>query len=145
MNNKNIKTSNSYYIRELGVEFAKLPVITTPEGSVVRLEDLGTVTDGFAEADIVARYNGQPAVLLDVYSVGDQTPVSVSTAVAGHLDRLNQMLPPGVRLAKTFDLSDMFRQRMDLLIKNGIIGLLLVFGLLTLFLEIRLEIGRAHV
>ena len=60
------------------------------------------------------------------------------TAVAGHLDRLNQMLPPGVRLAKTFDLSDMFRQRMDLLIKNGIIGLLLVFGLLTLFLEIRL-------
>ena len=124
--------------RELGVEFAKLPVITTPEGSVVRLEDLGTVTDGFAEADIMARYNGQPAVLLDVYSVGDQTPVSVSTAVAGHLDRLNQMLPPGVRLAKTFDLSDMFRQRMDLLIKNGIIGLLLVFGLLTLFLEIRL-------
>ena len=48
------------------------------------------------------------------------------------------MLPLGVRLVKTFDLSDMFRQRMDLLIKNGIIGLLLVFGLLTLFLEIRL-------
>lgn len=124
--------------RELGEEFAKLPIITTASGSVVRLEDLGTITDGFADTDISARYNNQPAVLIDIYRVGDQTPNSVSRAVKKHMERLNQILPPGVHLAKRSDSSDVFRQRMDLLTKNGIMGLGLVFILLTLFLEIRL-------
>jgi multidrug efflux pump subunit AcrB len=124
--------------RELGQEFAKLPIITTADGSVVRLEDLGTVTDGFADTDISARYNNQPAVLLDVYRVGEQTPNSISAAVTKHMERLNKILPPGVHLAKRSDSSDVYRQRMDLLIKNGISGLILVFALLALFLEIRL-------
>lgn len=124
--------------RELGREFASLPIITTPEGTVVRLEDLGTITDGFADTDLFARYNNQPAVLLDVFRVGDQTPISVSEAVKGHMDRLSQILPPGVHLSKRNDSSDVFRQRMDLLTRNGIMGLCLVFILLAVFLEIRL-------
>jgi len=124
--------------RELGPEFARLPIITTAGGSVVRLEDMGTVTDGFADTDIYARYNNQPAVLLNVYQVGDQTPISVSEAVKKHMDRLNRMLPPGVHLSKRSDSSDIFRQRMELLTRNGLMGLTLVFVLLALFLEIRL-------
>ncbi|WP_028578027.1 efflux RND transporter permease subunit [Desulfomicrobium escambiense] len=124
--------------RDLGTEFASLPIVTTPEGSVVRLEDLGTVTDGFEDTDLYARYNNQPAVLLNIYRVGDQTPISVSDAVRRHMERLERMLPPGVHLAKRNDSSDVFRQRMDLLTRNGIMGLALVFLLLALFLEIRL-------
>ena len=124
--------------KEYGSQFAKLPIITTPEGSVVRLEDLGTITDGFADTDLFARYNNQPAVLLNVYRVGDQTPISVSDAVKKHMDRLNRMLPPGAQLSTRNDSSDVFRQRMDLLTRNGLMGLGLVFVLLALFLEIRL-------
>jgi multidrug efflux pump subunit AcrB len=124
--------------RDLGIEFAALPIVTTPEGSVVRLEDLGTVTDGFEDTDLYARYNNQPAVLLNIYRVGDQTPITVSDAVQRHMERLERMLPPGVHLAKRNDSSDVFRQRMDLLTRNGIMGLVLVFLLLALFLEIRL-------
>ena len=91
--------------RDLGPEFAALPIITTPDGSVVRLEDLGTVTDGFEDTDLFARYNNQPAVLLNIYRVGDQTPISVSDAVKKHMDRLEAMLPPGVHLAKRSDSS----------------------------------------
>lgn len=124
--------------RDLGAQFAKLPIITTASGSVVRLEDLGTISDGFVDSDISARYNEQRAVLLNIYRVGDQTPISVSDAVQKHLDRLNQILPPGVALAKLNDSSDIFRQRMDLLTRNGLMGLALVFVILALFLEIRL-------
>jgi len=124
--------------RDLGTEFASLPIVTTPEGSVVRLEDLGTVTDGFEDTDLYARFNSQPAVLLNIFRVGDQTPISVSDAVQRHMERLERMLPPGVQLAKRNDSSDIFRQRMDLLTRNGIMGLALVFLLLALFLEIRL-------
>jgi multidrug efflux pump subunit AcrB len=124
--------------RDLGREFAALPVVTTPEGAVVRLEDLGTVTDGFEDTDLFARYNNQPAVLLNIYRVGDQTPISVSDAVQRHMERLERMLPAGVNLAKRSDSSDIFRQRMDLLTRNGLMGLALVFILLAVFLEIRL-------
>lgn len=124
--------------RDLGSEFARLPIITTAAGSVVRLQDLGTITDGFADSDLSARYNNLPAVLLNVYRVGDQTPISVSKAVHRHMERLNTMLPPGVSLSKRNDSSDVFRQRMELLTKNGLMGLALVFILLALFLEIRL-------
>lgn len=124
--------------RELGKEFAGLPIISTPEGSVVRLEDLGRITDGFEDTDLFALYNNQPAILLDIYRVGDQTPISVSDAVQRNMDRLNRILPPGVHIAKRNDSSDVFRQRMDLLTRNGLMGLCLVFVLLALFLEIRL-------
>ncbi|MGE4439879.1 MAG: efflux RND transporter permease subunit [Desulfomicrobium sp.] len=124
--------------RELGKEFANLPIISTPEGSVVRLEDLGRITDGFEDTDLYALYNNQPAILLDIYRVGDQTPISVSDAVKRHMERLNRILPPGVHIAKRNDSSDIFRQRMDLLTRNGLMGLCLVFVLLALFLEIRL-------
>lgn len=124
--------------RDLGDQFAKLPIITTPDGSVVRLEDLGTITDAFADSDLSARYNNQPAVLLNVYRVGDQTPISVSNAVQKHLERLNEILPPGATLSIRNDSSEVFRQRMDLLTRNGLMGLALVFVLLALFLEIRL-------
>ena len=124
--------------RDLGPEFAALPIITTPDGSVVRLEDLGTVTDGFEDTDLFARYNNQAAVLLNIYRVGDQTPISVSDAVEKHMERLENMLPPGVHLAKRSDSSKIFRQRMDLLTRNGLLGLGLVFLLLAIFLEIRL-------
>lgn len=124
--------------REFGSQFAHLPVITTADGSVVRLEDLGTVTDSFVDSDISARFNNQPAILLNIYRIGDQTPITVSDAVRRHMDRLNQAMPPGVTLSMLNDSSDIYRQRMDLLIRNGLMGLALVFGFLALFLEIRL-------
>ena len=124
--------------RELGKEFANLPIISSSDGSMVRLEDLGRITDGFEDTDLFALYNNQPAILLDIYRVGDQTPISVSNAVKRHMERLKQILPPGVNLAKRNDSSDIFRQRMDLLTRNGLMGLCLVFILLALFLEIRL-------
>lgn len=124
--------------REFGSQFAHLPIITTADGSVVRLEDLGRVTDGFVDSDVSARFNNQSAVLLNIYRVGDQTPITVSDAVRRHMGPLNQAMPPGVTLSMLNDSSDVYRQRMDLLIRNGLLGLALVFGFLALFLEFRL-------
>jgi len=51
---------------------------------------------------------------------------------------VNQELPPGMAVVLRNDRSDIYRQRMGLLIKNGFMGLGLVFVLLALFLETRL-------
>jgi multidrug efflux pump subunit AcrB len=124
--------------RDFGHEFGKIPIITNNDGSRVLLEDIAVVKDGFEETDNFATYNGKPAVMIQVYRVGDQTPISVSDAVHRQVDIINQILPPGLALEARNDRSDIYRQRMDLMLRNGYLGLSLVFILLAIFLEARL-------
>ncbi|MFO7556564.1 MAG: efflux RND transporter permease subunit [Desulfobacterales bacterium] len=124
--------------KDYGHEFGKIPIITANDGTQVLLEDIADIKDGFEETDNAATYNGKPTVMIDVYRVGDQTPVSVSNAAKQVVEAVNQELPPGLSVVLRNDRSDIYRQRMGLLVKNGCMGLVLVFVLLALFLEIRL-------
>ena len=124
--------------KDFGHEFGKIPVITANDGTQVLLEDIADIKDGFEETDNAATYNGKPTVMIEVFRVGDQTPVSVSSAVKNVLAEVNEQLPSGLSVMLRNDRSDIYRQRMGLLIKNGFMGLGLVFVLLALFLETRL-------
>jgi multidrug efflux pump subunit AcrB len=124
--------------RDYGHEFAGIPIITANDGTQVLLEDIAVITDGFEETDNSATFNGKPAIMIEVYRVGDQTPISVSDAVKGKMAEINQMLPPGLALEARSDRSEIYRQRLDLMLRNGYLGLCLVFVLLAVFLEARL-------
>lgn len=124
--------------RDTGREFAKIPVKTTPDGGRILLGDIAQIEDAFADADRYTRYNGKPAVSLEVYEVGRQSPIAVSDAVKRHMDEIRADLPPGIEIAIERDRSDIYRQRVELLLKNGGFGLLLVLLILGIFLEIRL-------
>jgi len=124
--------------RDYGHQFGKIPIITANDGTRVLLEDMAVINDGFEETDNFATYNGKPAVMIQVFRVGDQTPISVSDAVHRQVDIINQMLPPGLALDARRDRSEIYRQRMELMMRNGYLGLGLVFLLLAIFLEARL-------
>ncbi|MGD9012755.1 MAG: efflux RND transporter permease subunit, partial [Desulfobacterales bacterium] len=124
--------------RDYGKEFGKIPIITANDGTQVLLEDIATIKDGFEETDNFATYNGQPAVMIEVFRVGEQTPISVSDAVRRQMETINQILPPGLALDSQNDRSEIYRQRMNLMLRNGYLGLGLVFILLAIFLEARL-------
>lgn len=124
--------------REVGREFARLPIITTDQGTELTLGDIATVIDDFEDSDRYLLYNGKPAARLEIYRVGKQTPLSVAKAVREHLDGLRAGLPPGVALETFHDMSDVYRQRAELMLRNGAVGLVLVMVLLGLFLEARL-------
>ncbi len=124
--------------RDYADQFARIPIITANDGTQVLLEDIAVIRDGFEETDKSATFNGQPAVLLEVYRVGDQTPVTVSAAVHRKIDEIRQILPNGLSIESRNDRSTIYRQRMDLMLRNGFLGLGLVFILLAIFLEARL-------
>ncbi|MEE4358579.1 MAG: efflux RND transporter permease subunit [Desulfococcaceae bacterium] len=124
--------------RDYGREFGKIPIITANDGTQVLLEEIAHIRDDFEETDRTATFNGKPTVLLEVYRVGDQTPTTVSDAVRRVVEEVNQTFPAGLEVALRNDRSDIYRQRMDLLLRNGYLGLGLVFILLALFLEARL-------
>jgi multidrug efflux pump subunit AcrB len=124
--------------RDYADEFARIPIITANDGTQVLLEDIAVIRDGFEETDKSATFNGQPAILLEVYRIGDQTPTAVSEAVRRKIDEIKQILPEGLHIELQNDRSVIYRQRMELMLRNGFIGLALVFVLLAVFLEARL-------
>ena len=124
--------------RDYGREFARLPIITTADGSRVQLGDIATIDDGYDESDYYAIYNGKPAIMVEVYSVGRQTPIQVSETVKRHLEQARLELPEGIAAEIRRDTSDEYSQRIDLLLRNSAMGLTLVFVTLALFLELRL-------
>ena len=124
--------------RDWAHEFARLPIISAPDGAVVTLDDIGTVTDGFAEMDRSAFYNGKRAIGIAVFRVGQQTPIGVSEATRTAMEQIEAELPPGIGWTVNSDMSDIYRQRLDLLLRNAFLGLILVLCLLGLFLEFKL-------
>ncbi|MDT8390410.1 MAG: efflux RND transporter permease subunit [Lentisphaeria bacterium] len=124
--------------RETGAEFGELPVITTPDGTIVRLKDIAEISDGFAESDEFNTYNGKPSVTIDIYRIGKQTPIGVATAAKRVLEDITASLPPTLSITVRRDFSEIFKERRNLLLKNGAIGLCVVMIILGLFLEIRL-------
>ncbi len=124
--------------RNFGREFDNIPVVTSNDGTEVRLAEMARIQDGFEESDRFATYNGQRAIRLEVSRVGDQTPITVSDAVKRQVEALKASLPPGLHLSLLNDRSDVYRQRLNLMLRNGYLGLALVFVVLAVFLEARL-------
>lgn len=124
--------------RDYGREFAEVPVVTSEDGTRVLLGDIATVTDGFEDSDRFAYYDGKPAIMLDIYRIGDQTPSDISDAIYEMLPLIREQLPAGVEVKVLNDMTDVFFQRAGLLLRNGALGLCLVLLLLGCFLEVRL-------
>ncbi|VVS90632.1 efflux RND transporter permease subunit [Desulfoluna spongiiphila] len=124
--------------RYIARDYASLPLMSLADGSRITLGEVATIRDDFVETTRYATFNGLPAVMVEVYRVGDQTPIDVAEAAKQTLASFNDSLPEGISAAMVRDLSEIFKQRGELLIKNAFIGLALVFIILALFLEIRL-------
>jgi multidrug efflux pump subunit AcrB len=121
-----------------GPELSELLIRSTATGAQVRLGDIATVRDGFAEQDLEFFYDGKPAIQIIAYRVGDETPTKVSAATHEAADSLRADLPGNLDLAIWDDDSKMLEARIDLLLRNARLGLLLVLVILALFLDLRL-------
>lgn len=132
-----LRTQNQAY---RGEQFEKLPLRVKKDGTFITVGDVATVKDGFQESDVEGYFNGQPAVLLTIYRVGDQSILQISEQVKNYLKKAQALLPEGVTLSIWQDRSEMFKGRLELLIRSAVLGLLLVFVLLVLFLRVRLAL-----
>jgi multidrug efflux pump subunit AcrB len=126
--------------RYSGAEFSDIFVINRPDGTGVRLGDIADVRDTFRETDQYLSFDGKPAAMVAVFRVGEQKPIEISRAVKAYLEKKQATLPDSVSLSTFDDKSELLKSRMNLLIKNALIGLVLVFIVLGLFLQIRLAL-----
>lgn len=124
--------------KDFGSEFEDVAVLSRPDGSQVRLGDIARIDDGFQDTDQEAYFNGQPAIMVKVFRVGDQTPIGISEVAKSYIAEKSPKLPPGIELSVWSDQSEIYADRIDLLRRNAQMGLILVMLVLGLFLEVGL-------
>ncbi len=121
-----------------GDQFEKIVIRARKDGSQILLGDIANVVDGFAEQDLYAFFNGKPSVALTVFRVGNQSVLEIAANIREYIK--DSQIPTGLEMNVWQDRSEYFQSRLALLLRNAITGLLLVFGILVLFLRVRLAL-----
>jgi len=119
-------------------EYYDIPVVAGRSGTRIRLGDIATITDGFEDVDRYSSFNGKPGVTLWVYQTGDQKPLDIADIVYGYVERMNAEMPDSVEMIVMWDRAREYRERLDLLVSNGVFGLALVLLVLGVFLAPKL-------
>jgi multidrug efflux pump subunit AcrB len=133
-----------YRIRAIGRkyqarDYENIPIISNPDGTIITLGDIAVIRDTFKDSQMISRFNGKPAVSLDVFKTDQEDTIYISDKVKEFLERKKKELPASINFTVTRDRAKLIRGRLDMLIENGAIGLILVFLCLWMFLDIRLS------
>ena len=105
-------------------------------GVALTVDDLGSVSDGFEDKTSISRINGEPGLAITIEAAAREDLLAMTKAVREYA--AEKQLPPGFSFQLWGDASVNVKDRLDLLKKNGAQGLVLVFLVLALFLELRL-------
>ena len=123
-----------------GREFADIVVMARPGGDVVTLDRVATIRDTFSEDPLFITLNGERGMGLIIYKTPAEDSLEISKAVTEFVERKKLETPGGVEISVLYDISSsLLRARIRLLVKNGVIGLSIVFLLLWVFLDLRLS------
>ncbi len=136
----NIKTdSEEYLIRAnnrsyYGDELDYIVVRANPDGTIIRLRDVADVKDRWSENPDRLYYNGNTAIQIAVSTTNSEDLIAAADNTLDYIDKFNQRYD-NIQLNVTRNASITLKQRTQLLMENGGMGILLVLILLSLFLR----------
>jgi multidrug efflux pump subunit AcrB len=121
-----------------GNQLAKIKIIKGKDGQTLYLEDIADIKDGFTENNLSIRANGQAAVLLNILA-GDEDTINIADRVLQYQKDTNDSLPQGSEIIVLSDNTQSTRANLDTLFSNAMMGLVLVFILLWLFMDTKIS------
>jgi len=132
-----IRTMGQNYTKQ---DFEDIVLVSQNDGTTIQLGDIARVVDGFdPNADLITRFNRENTAILNIFRTGDEQVLAIEDLIKQHLDEeVRPALPAGFGVAIWQNQASDLRSRLNLLVKNGLLGLLLVIVALSLFLAPRL-------
>lgn len=121
--------------RETADALHEMIIFSGSDGSVVRLGDIARIEDGYRDTDRQAYFDGQSAAQVRVYRVGDQSPLRIAEIVKEYAENKRRDWPENVGITYWRDRSELYSDRIGLLVDNGRIGVILVLIVLGFFLR----------
>lgn len=109
----------------------------SPDGKHVRVRDVATVLDTFADRSTGAWVDGEQGVLLSVVKRDAADAHDVVRTVKAELETSGKALPAGFQVKTFGDTTRQVDHTMGVLYQNGVMGVALVLALLWLFLGFR--------
>ena len=127
--------------RVTGREFEDIVLRASSDGSILRLRDVAKIRDGFTDIDLINQYQGRPSVVVRVQKSEPEDAIGIAADIRTLLETFKA--PQGLDIAILSDQSEFIESRISLLMKNGLLGFVLVFLFLVLMLDLRLAIWVA--
>jgi multidrug efflux pump subunit AcrB len=128
--------SKLYY----GAEFLSIPVKLGADGANVLLSDIANVRDGFVDGEHHFKYNGNNGIFFMVNATDGQNMNYVASSVRSFVEKKNQQLDAGIQMEILIDTTEYLDDRLNMVVKNLVIGFLFVAVMLMIFLRTSLAL-----
>ncbi len=122
-----------------GADFANIIALARPDGETITLDRIADIHDDFDEDALFSRFNGHRCVTVMVQKTSEEDTLAIDRVVREYIVEKQAVLPDGVYIEPWGGFTDILESRLRLLTRNGTIGIMIVFALLWLFLDIRLS------
>ncbi len=115
-------------------EFAAIPLRTNPDGSVVRVRDVGRAELGTESYDVQAYYKGMPAAGLAVRQAAGANALQTADNVKAKMEELSRFFPSGMKIIYPYDTTPFVRVAINEVVKTLFEAIGLVFLVMYLFM-----------
>jgi len=115
-------------------EFAAIPVRTNPDGSIIRIRDIGRTELGTEVYDIQAEFNGKQATGLAIRQAAGANALDTADSVKAKLAELSKFFPPGLKVVYPYETTPFIKVAISEVVKTLFEAILLVFLVMLLFL-----------
>ena len=115
-------------------EFAAVPLRTNPDGSVVRIKDVGRTELGTEVYDIQAFHNGKPSAGIAIRQAAGANALDTADAVRAKMEEMSHYFPHGMKVVYPFDTTPFIRVAIEEVVKTLLEAILLVFLVMWLFM-----------
>jgi multidrug efflux pump len=115
-------------------EFGAIPLRTNPDGSIVRVRDVGRTELGTERYGSRTLYNGMPASGLAVRQAPGANALDTADAIKAKMKELSRYFPPGMKVIYPMDTTPFVKVAIEEVVKTLLEAILLVFLVMYLFL-----------
>jgi len=115
-------------------EFDVIPIRTNPDGSIVRIKDVGRTELGTERYDVVARYNGKPSGMLLIRKEPGANALKTADRIKKKLQDMSRYFPPGMKVVYPYETTPFTRVAIHEVVKTLIEAIFLVFLIMYLFM-----------
>ena len=115
-------------------EFANIPLRTNPDGSIVRIADVGRTELGSEIYDIKGLVNGKEAVGIAIRQAAGANALDVADAVKAKMIEMSRYFPEGIKVSYPMDTTPFIQVSIEEVVKTLLIAIFLVFLVMWLFL-----------
>ncbi len=115
-------------------EFAAIPLRTNPDGSMVRIKDVGRTELGTEFYDVDVKFNGKPSAGLAIRQAASANALDTAKAIRAKMEEMGHFFPAGMKVVYPFDTTPFVRVAINEVVKTLFEAILLVFLVMYLFM-----------